>query len=192
MTELKVIIPKPNIQSLTVTISGTAPLIFHRWSEKAKKQILDKQMKRANKGREIRDPKKEYEESFYYNSDKKISFPALCIKQALVDSTRNVEGLTMTLIRGAVFVRGDKDGMIPVEYKEKIMREDMVRVGMGSADMRFRGQLNGWSMKFLIQYNADVLSAEQVINLLSLSGFSCGLGEWRPQKNGDFGTFEVV
>ncbi len=189
-----VTIPKPNLQLLSVNIKGTAPLIFHRWSEKAKKMIQDKQAKKANKGREARNPEKEYEESFYYNSEGKIAFPALNIKQAITDSSRNVEGITMTLLRGALLVQGDEDGLIPVKYKEKSMREDMVRLGgMGNpADIRYRGQVTGWSMKFTIQYNGDVLSAEQIVNLLSLAGFACGLGEWRPERNGAFGTFEVV
>lgn len=40
--EMQIIIPEPNIQMLTVTIDGTAPLIFHQWSEKAKRMIEDK------------------------------------------------------------------------------------------------------------------------------------------------------
>src|SRR3990167_9976043 len=190
-TTLKFEIPAPNIKSLSVEIEGTSPLIFHRWSEKAKQMILDKQMKKATKGRETKNPEKDVEESYYKDSEGRIAFPALCIKQAMVNAVRNVEGGTMTLLRGSVFVAGDKDGLIPVNYKKKMGRSDMVRVGKGSADIRFRGQVNDWSMKFTIKFNADVISAEQVLNLLNIAGFSCGLGEWRPEKSGDFGTFQV-
>lgn len=190
-TTLKFEIPAPNIKSLSVEIEGTSPLIFHRWSEKAKQMILDKQMKKATKGRETKNPEKDVEESYYKDSEGRIAFPALCIKQAMVNAVRNVEGVTMTLLRGSVFVAGDKDGLIPVNYKKKMGRSDMVRVGKGSADIRFRGQVNDWSMKFTIKFNADVISAEQVLNLLNIAGFSCGLGEWRPEKSGDFGTFQV-
>lgn len=191
--EKKFVIQAPNIKRMTVSIKGTAPLIFHKWSEKVKKQMLEKQMKKANRGREVRDPQREYEESFYYDKEKRIAFPALCIKLAMVSAARNVEGLAMTLLRGAVFVMGDSEGLIPVEYKEKSMREDMVRTGGISrgADLRFRGQVTDWRMTFLIKFNADVLSGEQVINLLQIAGFAGGLGEWRPEKDGDFGTFEV-
>ena len=195
MNEKKVIqinIPRPNIQLLTIRIKGTAPLIFHKWSEKAKKMMLDKQMKVANKGREIRNPEQEYKDSYYYNSENKISIPAISIKQAMVGAARNIEGVTMTLLRGAIFVVGDKDGLIPLTYKEERMRTDTVTVGMRGADLRFRGEVIDWETKFVIKYNADVLSAAQVINLLAIAGFACGIGEWRPEKNGDKGTFEVV
>lgn len=186
-------IPAPNIQAMKVKINGTSPLIFHKWDEKAIKMILDKQMKKATKGREVRDPETEYKNSFYYDSKGNIAFPARNIKQALVGSARFLGGaIPMTVLRGALFVMGDKDGFIPVKYKEKRMRQDMVTVGMGTADIRFRGELDNWSMEFLIQYDADLLSPEQVLNLLQRAGFSQGLGEWRPEKNGDNGTFTVA
>ena len=190
--EISFQIPAPNIKLMKVRIQGTAPLIFHKWDEKAIKMILDKQMKKAQKGRDVRDPEKEYENSFYYDSNKNIAFPARNIKQAIVGSARFLQGLPMTILRGSIFVVGDKDGMIPVKYKKKTMRQDMVTVGMGSADIRFRGQLDDWEMEFIIKFDADILSAEQTLNLLQRAGFSQGLGEWRPEKNGDSGTFTVA
>ena len=33
-----------DIQTVTVRIKGTSPLIMHKWSEKAKREMLEKQM----------------------------------------------------------------------------------------------------------------------------------------------------
>ncbi len=41
--ELKIQIPEPNIKRMTIAIKGTAPILFHKWSEKAIRMILDKQ-----------------------------------------------------------------------------------------------------------------------------------------------------
>lgn len=189
----EIIVHPLNIGVIPMKIVGLRPLIFHQWSEKAKQMILDKQMKKATKGREIRDPKAEYESSFYKNSKGEIAFPALAIKQAVVNAARNLEGVTMTLLRGSVFIQGDEDGLIKVDYEGKPeMREDMVRIGMGTADLRFRGSVKNWSMTFTVKHNADVVSVEQVINLFRVAGFACGLGEWRPERNGDFGQFDVA
>lgn len=186
-------IPRPDIQMMKVKITGTSPLIFHKWDEKAKKMMLDKQMKKASSNkREIRDPEKEYLATYYRNAAGKIAFPALSLKQSLIGACRNVEGITMTLIRGAIFIVGDADGLIEVAYEKESMRQDMVRVGMGTADLRFRGQVEGWSMEFPVKWNNSVLSAEQVLNLFQIAGFSNGLGDWRPERNGDFGTFELA
>jgi len=191
--EIKIEIPAPNIQLIKVKIIGTSPLIYHKWAEKAIKMIEDKQQKKATKGREARDPDAEYKDSFYYDADGDIAFPARNIKQAIVGSARFLQDVKMTILRGAVFVKGDKEGMIKVEYKakDKRMRKDMVTVGMGTADVRYRGELLDWSMTFIIEYDGDLMSASQVVNLLQRAGFSQGLGEWRPEKNGDNGTFEV-
>jgi len=180
------------IEILPVTIIGTSPLIFHRWDEKSKQMILDKQMKKAAKGRAVRDPQSDYQATYYRDSDGDIAVPVLMIKNALVSAVRNVEGLTMTLVRGALFCKGDSQGFAKVKYTSERMREDMVRVGMGTADIRFRGEVDGWSVSFLIEYNPTVISAEQVLSLLDLAGFSVGIGEWRPEKNGDYGRFKVL
>jgi len=222
--EVKVEIPAPNIKTMKVEIIGTSPIIYHKWTQKAKEMILKKQMKdpEANK-RTPRDPEGEFRASFYYDKDEELAFPSGNIKQAMVGAVRNLEGVTMTLIRGAVFTLGDEEGLIKLLYKRKPIklskklkmyngesksdiiigtdpafpgiveiREDMVRVMGGGADVRFRGQVKDWTMEFLVRFNADVLSASQVLNLLQTAGFSCGLGEWRPEKNGDYGTFEIA
>ena len=185
-------IPKMLTETFDVTITGLTPLIYHKWSEKMKKMIRDKQQKVPKQGREVRDTEQEYLDSFYYNSKGEIAFPAGSIKQSMVGASRSIDDVPMTKIRAAIFIRADEDNLIKVDYKEKVKREDMVRVGRGSADLRYRGQLNGWSMKFTIEFNAGVFSAEQVMNLLNTAGFSQGLGEWRPEKNGEFGRFTCV
>lgn len=191
--DIKIQIEKPNIQLIKVKIKGTSPLIFHRWDEKAIKMIVDKQMKKAKSNtREARNPDAEVEASYYKNSKDEVAFPALSIKQSMVGAARNLENVTMTQLRGAIFVVGDQDGLIPVNYKIKESRQDMVRVGMGAADIRFRGQVKDWSMDLIVKFYGNVISAEQVVNLLQVAGFSCGIGEWRPERNGDYGTFEVV
>lgn len=197
-------VPAPNFVKMAVKITGQTPLIYHKWDEKAINMILDKQLKKAPKGREVRDPQREYESSFYYDANGNIAFPARNIKQAIVGSARFLNGVPMTTLRGSIFILGDKDGFIPVLVNGKLqsktnvtknkdlwMRQDMVTVGMGTADIRFRGQLPDWTMTLMIDYDADILSPVQVLNLLSRAGKSQGLGEWRPEKNGDNGTFIV-
>ena len=50
--EAAIIEIKPiNIVTTTVRIAGDTPLIMHRWSEKAKRMILEKQMKKTKGGK---------------------------------------------------------------------------------------------------------------------------------------------
>ena len=83
--------------------------------------------------------------------------------------------------------------MVEIESDDPIPREDMVRVGMGSADIRYRGEFRNWSAKLEIQYNANGnFSLEQIINMINAGGYVCGVGEWRPEKDGQYGMFHVV
>lgn len=66
------------------------------------------------------------------------------------------------------------------------MRTDMVRVGMGSADVRYRPEYPEWSATLTIEFNAGMISLNQVYQLVKAAGYSCGIGEMRPEK-GKFG-----
>ena len=71
------------------------------------------------------------------------------------------------------------------------MREDMVRVGMGTADIRYRGEFKSWYAVIPVKYNASSISLEQLVNLFNLGGFSCGVGEGRSGKGRSVWLFHV-
>ena len=35
------------------------------------------------------------------------------------------------------------------------------------------------------------MTIEQIINCVNAGGYSVGIGEWRPEKDGDFGRFHI-
>ena len=79
-----------------------------------------------------------------------------------------------------------------IESDTPIMREDMVRIGMGSADLRYRAEYRNWSMNLELEYNASGdYTLEQIVNIINAGGYACGLGEWRPEKDGDFGRYHI-
>lgn len=63
----EVVIPPIDIRTVTIKVVGDSPLIVHKWSEKAKKEILDKQMKVAKaKGHEVKNPVGDFIQSLYW------------------------------------------------------------------------------------------------------------------------------
>jgi len=187
-TEEAIELPALNLQHLKLTVIGDSPLICHAWSAKAKKQMLDKQMKKAKTAKEAKDPERDYRESLYDHPEGGYGFPAVAFKSAAVGACRAVEGITMTLARGAFHIMGE---LVKIEGEPR-PREDMVRIGMGVADIRYRGEFPAWQTEILIRHNANVLSAEQIVNLMNTAGFHCGIGEWRPEKGGPYGMFHVA
>lgn len=192
----EITLPEMNLQQVQFTVKGIAPLIVNKFSEKAKAMMLSKQMKEASKGKEAKDPKKQYEESLYKFPDgKRTGFPAVGFKAAMTRAGKLL-GLPMTDTRGKFHVLADDDvcGLVEIKGKYK-MRDDMVRLATGVADVRFRAEYQvGWTAAVTILYNATWISKEQLAQILNTAGFSCGIGEWRPEKSnsGSFGLFKVV
>jgi hypothetical protein len=179
-------LPALKIQTLSLMLIGDSPLIVHAWSEKAKRQMLDKQMKKATKAKEAKDPEADYEACFYRTEAGGYGFPAIGVKAAMVSACRFVE-MKMTEARGAFHIDCEMLSVIG----DPRPREDMVRVGMGTADIRYRPEFVDWRIPVDIKFNAGVISAEQIANLLNTAGFAIGIGEWRPERNGSYGRFHV-
>jgi hypothetical protein len=184
----QIVLPRMDIKKMYIRLIGDAPLICHAWSEKAKKEMLDKQMKKAKPAKEAKNPEKDYEDSLYHLPDGGYGFPAVAFKAAAVDACSHVDGITKVEARGAFHIIGD---LLKING-EPSPREDMVRIGMGTADIRYRGQFLDWSVDVPIRYNASVLSGEQIVHLFNIAGFGIGVGEWRPQRDGMAGLFHVA
>lgn len=204
--EQVITIPAPDIRTATVKIVGDSPLIMHRWSEKAKKEILDKQMKKAkSKGHDAKDPFADFISSMYWldgepenktpegfaaalEDGARFGFPSTAVKAAAVAAAYRA-GITKNMVsmNGAFHILGE---FVEI-HGEPVMREDMVRVGLGVADIRYRGEFPEWWSSFTVRYNAAVLSLEQLINMINMGGFACGIGEWRAEKGGVYGSFHV-
>lgn len=199
-TMLGVEIPAIEKKTVTLHIVGDSPLIVHAWSVKAKREMLAKQMKKASAGKEAKDPWMDFCESLYWldgmpehptEEDIKkarFGFRAVAFKACAVDAGYQQGVLTKkTTARGAFHI---VDEFTVIEGIPE-MREDMVRIGMGTADIRYRGEFKNWSTDLTIVYNPKAISIEQIVNLLNMGGFANGVGEWRPSKDGSYGTFHV-
>jgi len=188
-TEKPIELPAMNIQHAEIVLVGDSSLISHKWSEKSKKEIRDKQQKKAKTAKDVRNPEAEFKDSLYHFEGGGYGFPAVAFKAAAVNACSHVDGITKVHARGAFHIMCE---LIKIEGDEPVQREDMVRVGMGVADLRYRGDFKKWRCTVPIRFNANVLSLEQIINIFDTAGFSTGVGEWRPQKNGDYGMFHVA
>jgi hypothetical protein len=198
--EAKIDLPKLNIERARITLVGDSGLITHRWSEKAKREMLDKQMKKAKSKKGAKDPERDFFESLYWLTEKPVDpsmddvqkatfgFPAVAFKSAAVDACSHVDGVTKVEARGAFHIDGE---FVTIEGTPD-MREDMVKIGMGTSDLRYRGEFRKWRCSFVVRYNANVLSLEQIVNLFNTAGFAIGVGEWRPAKDGSNGMFHVA
>ena len=207
---LMVVVPQIELVNLEIKIVGDSPLICHAWADKAKKEILDKQQKKAKQAKEAKVPAHDFASSLYWLTDRPTSLSddpdeamlavteavrdgrfgilSNAFKMCAVSACRFVDGMAMTEARGAFYVNGE---FVEIESSPPIMREDMVRLGGKSADIRYRGEFTDWGVTLSITLNRLAMSAAQVVNLFNLGGFGVGVCEWRPEKNGPYGRFHV-
>jgi hypothetical protein len=187
-------VPQLATQTLIVPIVGTSPLIVHRFSQKAKRMILDAQQGKKNP-REHRNPEADFHASRYLLDDGRDGFPVLAFKGAIVSAARFYANVTMTGLKQSVFCHGilnKEDGiqLVPIEGTAT-MREDHVTVGQSTRDLRFRAQFVEWKSTLTVEYMTAQLSSESMLALVDAAGRGVGVGEWRPEKGGMNGTFRV-
>ena len=207
------------IKRVPVHIEGDTPLIMHAWSVKAKQMMLDAQMGKAKgKQKPKKSPAEDFIESMYWLEGKptitdsmseeekmvafhaaiengaRFGFPVTAFKQAAISAAYRMGwSKDKVSLRGAFFIESDDDGMIEIKSNTPVMREDMVRVGMGTADIRYRGQFDHWSADLMVSYNVNgPYDLDSIINIINAGGYVCGVGEWRPEKDGQYGQFHVA
>lgn len=181
-------------ENLLVPIIGTTPLIMHRFSEKAKKKMLDAMQGRKTP-KENKDPKAEYEAALYRLEDGNPGFPVSAFKLATVGAARFYgKEVTMVGLRQVLWFSGEvgDDGRALTEIVgEYAMREDVVTVGRGGTDLRYRPEFREWTANLNITYVTSALTRDSVLSLVDAGGMGVGVGEWRPERGGDFGTYRV-
>lgn len=189
-----VTIDKIEACTIRVPIIGRTPLIVNRFSEKAKRLMLDSFQGRKTP-RQPKDPQAEYEAAFYLTEKDEYGFPVTAFKKATVGGARFYGSqVTMTGLRASVFMRGilGSDGMpLTVIEGKPWMREDVVRNNRNSTDLRYRPQFDEWSTTIEVTYVKSMLVRSSVLSLIDAGGLGVGVGEWRPEKGGDFGTYAI-
>ena len=170
-------LPEIKLRGFRVWIVGDTPLITHAWSEKAKRQMLDKQLKNANEGRPVRDPDKDFVNSLYeFDDEGHYGFPAMAVKKAMLSAAHKDKGVPMTTVRGALWLHAEmvrtrpaKAGaicdmpLLRIYGSEPEMREDMVKIGSGlskTADLAYRGQFTTWALRIAGRLNVSVCPLE--------------------------------
>lgn len=211
-SKVELVAIKPiEMNTVEVTVVGDTPIIMHAWSEKAKRMMLEAQQgKSKGKKKEAKNPVEDFINSMYWLTEPpteyteaafekaitdgaKFGFPVTAFKQAAISAAYRMGWVKDKMgLRGAFFIESDYGDMIEIVSDAPVMREDTVKVGMGVADLRYRGEFKNWRATFRVKYNVNgQYSLENIINIINAGGAVCGVGEWRPEKDGQFGMFHV-
>lgn len=198
------VIKAPDLRTAIFNISGTAPYVQARFSEKAMHGMMSKMTAgpsaKGKKVREARDFDADYKNAMHKSVEGWYGIPAGAFRQAMISACRLV-GFKMTLAKLSVFVTADGfdavDGVPLVKLEGTPERIDMaVRNATGVADIRIRPMWRKWSAVVAVKYDADQFTKEDVANLMNRVGQQVGIGEGRPDSRDSaglgWGTFELV
>jgi len=182
------VIERSNVFSITVEVTGTAPLIQNKFAQKSIEEMLRKHMGLSVQ-REKKVPAECIERATIRNDAGIVCIPPTAFKKAMLTASGSVKGLKKGQLRTQLFIEGKS---IPITFSRMVPQMDMVRTsGMSrTPDVRFRPRFEDWVARMTIQF-PEFIPVQTVVDLLSRAG-SVGVGEWRPEKDGTFGTFEVT
>ena len=207
---------------IPLKIVGTSPLIVHNWDEKAKKRLLDTYMGNDEimDEREVKDPMAEFIGSLYWLEGKptkedvkadaekayydavrngaRFGFPISAVKKAANTAAYHQKWVpNRGALRQTYFLKCSDAMLAEIKTTDgrpaiPEMREDMVKIGQGSPDIRYRGWFPEWRIDFDFEYNeGGQFSASELLTCIQAGGVLTGIGEWRPERDGNFGTYRL-
>ena len=177
-------------------------------------------VKKDKKAMAIRDPFSEFMEALYWitpqpeentqeafeeavRNGAKFGFPITAIKQAALSACYRAGVIPNQTGMKSVFYLNAVDGvnngtgseLAVIETEEPpYCREDMVKIGgiQKVADLRYRPCFENWKIHLTVNLiDVGTFTMENVINAIEMGGFMNGIGEWRMERDGDFGRFHV-
>jgi hypothetical protein len=178
-----------------VEIRGVTPLLIHRFGEGAEQAKPTRNIETG-----ARDPREEATKAAYCATDGTFYFSAFAIPNAMAaaGSNHKMRGSRKTLrfvVPSAVRMDSDTvtilNGSGPAKGFEVDGRPVTIPATKGRI-MRYRPRFDCWGARFTLHLNDDYLSVDNAHQLLTEAGQSIGIGDFRPEKRGPFGTFRVV
>ncbi len=194
--------------TFNIWLVGDTPLITHAWSEKARREMLGKQVKATKAGKEARDPEQDFVNSLYGMGDGIYGFPAMGVKNCILSAAHKDKGLARSAVLSALWIDADMSRVRPamagaicdmpllrIFGSAPEMREDMVKIGSGLnkvANLAYRGQFTSWAINVRGRFNTAIITPEALAFLIQEAGTASGLGEWRNERRGMFGAFHLA
>jgi hypothetical protein len=186
-----------HMNEVRFNVLGETPFIMHRFSQKAWRELLmpSASANRAELEQRLKhDPFAEYRGAFYRNRDPESPTMFHCpngmFHAALSSAALDIPGAAKAKIERltrVVDVNIELYG-IPQIFCAMVRNSDINH----TPDVRTRPIFPEWGCCITVRYMKNTLSERTVANLISAGGKIVGIGDWRPQKGGPYGCYEIV
>jgi hypothetical protein len=182
------------MHSIEVEITGTAPLLMHRFSDEARDQIESRSSRVS-----ARITKEETAERGAYRMPGNNGSGNLCLP---------AENLMGAMRRAAAFHKIGRRSSVPSVCGGVTISPEHIDLGTTTYQidsravvipatkgrvMQHRPRLNNWKARFHIEYEERLFPGPEILHsILDDAGTLVGVGAFRPEKHGPFGRFVVT
>lgn len=192
-----VLVPEVNYSEVQIPIRGLTTLLTNQIADIAMRNIEAKG-KKTVKEVDDRSDEERCQDALYEvdvaapENEGRYGMPGGAFRKAMVSVCRNKDasgGINMSQARQMFQIMDD---IVPIYCRQMRMRVDKGRNKLTGLVRIIRPEFVEWTATLNIRYNADVVSADQIVNLVQMSGSDVGVGCWRPECSGNRGMFSVV
>jgi hypothetical protein len=170
------------MKTIKVKLKSDGPLLMHALPKGTEKEIRDT-------GKEF-DPKEEVENALYRDKEGKIYFPSRWIKGCLENAAKGVRKGRVDLrskVIQAVSIYPPQ--IYPTKLSDYEIDQQYVRLQGRNLILRSRPRFDEWEIKFEINFDEEIISANDIKKLLERGGRFIGIGDGR--KIG-YGRFKIL
>ena len=189
----------------SIKLRGIRPLIMHNGAASLDKRSpasvekLEITRKRANNRTEADEDRLrelECQTSIWYDVQGAPTIPTAAIRAAIETAARKLkqgpqvrEGMIVSEVTAF-----DYDRKALGTTAEELGRNAQFTVPVvvqRNRIARTRAKFDTWTLTFVLEAEDDLVDQHQLESWLAIAGRRIGLGDWRPEKSGDYGRFEV-
>jgi hypothetical protein len=183
------------MKTVAVEIRGTSPLLVHRYSEDAEQGKATRAVKADG-----RNPREEATKHAYIAKDGTYYISAFSIPGCMGNaganhkskgSRKSLRFIVPSAVRMTQETITILNGAGPAKSFEVDSRPVTIPATKGRI-IRHRPRFDQWGMKFNLLINDDLLALDMAQQLLTEAGVQIGIGDFRPERRGPFGCFQIA
>ena len=177
------------MKTINIEIVGTSPLLMNKYNIEAE---LERQ--KGRRTTKSYDATVDAEKSAYWSSGKKkeLIIPSVSLYASILNASsfyRIAKRSAKSILAGSIKVEPMEIGLGKDKYEVDIRPVVIQRQKV----LKGRARLDTWSASFKIIYNEKLIADPQIVkDILIDAGMRIGLMDFRPQKGGPYGCFDVT
>lgn len=186
-------LPTPHTGIMEVRIVGKTPYMRNPWTETGKRSLID------GESPDKLSLEEEYEEKLAAmqlpsenGGEPQYGMPPQAFQEGMARAAKSVVGgYKLVDIKNGISIPAEGEE-IPFESPGPEMDVQPTNLaGRGSVKLTARPKFMPWSATIPIAWNESSLKQKEVLQFLMAMGLHVGIGAYRPENSGPFGTFGV-